>query len=77
MTRKQTRPSGYILFDVVYEDGTQTSNRKVPAIELCGLDGDGPARIIIKSQDQEIARMSGQSRARIKSISRARNAVKS
>jgi len=59
MARKQARPSGFILFDVVYEDGTQTSNRKVPAIELCGLDGDGPARTIIESQDQEIAKMAG------------------
>ena len=32
--KQQARPSGFVLFDVVYEDGTQTSNRKVPAIEL-------------------------------------------
>jgi hypothetical protein len=76
VARKQARPSGFILFDVVYEDGTQKSNRKVPAIELCGLDGDGPARTIIESQDQEIAKMAGQPRARIKSISRSRNATK-
>lgn len=70
--RHQARPSGFILFDVVYEDGTQTSNRKVPAIELGGLEGDAPARTIIESQDQEIAEMSGHRRARIKSLARAR-----
>lgn len=75
MARKQqARPSGYVLFDVVYEDGTQTSNRKVPAIELGGLDGDAPARTIIEDQDQKIAEMSGNRRARIKSLARARKA---
>ena len=72
MARKQqARPSGYVLFDVVYEDGTQTSNRKVPAIELGGLDGDAPARTIIEDQDQKIAAMSGNRRSRIKSLARA------
>jgi hypothetical protein len=72
MARKQqARPSGYVLFDVVYEDGTQTSNRKVPATELGGLDGDAPARTIIEDQDQKIADMSGNRRARIKSLTRA------
>jgi hypothetical protein len=75
MARKQqARPSGFVLFDVVYEDGTQTSNRKVPAIELAGLEGDAPARTIIEDQDQKIAEMSGNARARIKSLARARKA---
>jgi hypothetical protein len=70
--KQQARPSGYVLFDVVYEDGTQTSNRKVPATELGGLDGDAPARTIIEDQDQKIAAMSGARRARIKSLARSR-----
>ena len=75
MARKQqARPSGFVLFDVAYEDGTQTSNRKVPAIDLAGLEGDAPARTIIESQDQKIAEMSGNPRARIKSLARARKA---
>jgi hypothetical protein len=75
MARKpQARPSGFVLFDVVYEDGTQTSNRKVPATELGGLDGDAPARTIIASQDQKIAEMSGARRAQIKSLARSRKA---
>lgn len=75
MARKQqARPSGFVLFDVVYEDGTQTSNRKVPAIELAGLEGDAPARTIIEDQDQKIAERSGSPRARIKSLARARKA---
>jgi hypothetical protein len=73
MARKpQTRPKGFVLFDVVYEDGTQTSNRKVPAAELVGLDGDSPARAFVELQDREIGSVSGRPRGRIKSISRSR-----
>jgi hypothetical protein len=72
--KQQARPSGFVLFDVLYEDGTQTSNRKVPATELCGLDGDAPARTFVEVQDRKIAEMSGVPRGRIKSISRVRKA---
>ena len=73
MARKQqARPSGFVLFDVSYEDGTQTSNRKVPAADLGGLDGDLPARIFVEAQDREIGAVSGRPRGRIKSIARSR-----
>ena len=67
-----TRTVGeYILFDVVYEDGTQRSNRRVPAAALGGLDGDEPARAIIEAQDREIAEKSGLPPSRVKSVHRA------
>jgi hypothetical protein len=69
--KQQARPNGFVLFNVLYEDGTQTSNRKVPAAELGGLDGDAPARAFVEAQDREIAEKSGRPRGRIKSISRA------
>jgi hypothetical protein len=72
MARKATIPSGFVLFDVLYEDGTQTSNRRVPAAELGGFEGDAPARTFVEVQDREIAVVSGLSRGRIKSISRSR-----
>jgi hypothetical protein len=72
MARKSPIPSGFVLFDVLYEDGTQTSNRRVPATELGGLDGDEPARTFVEIQDREIAAVSGTSRGRIKTISRSR-----
>ena len=54
---------------------TQTSNRKVPAEVLGGLDGDSaPARAIVELQDREIGERSGRSRGQIKSIKRARKA---
>ena len=72
MARKPgTRTVGeFALFDVVYEDGTQRSNRRVPAAELGGLDGDEPARTIIEAQDREIAEKSGMPPSRIKSLHR-------
>jgi len=66
--------NGFVLFDVVYEDGTQTSNRKVPAADLGGLDGDTPARVFVETQDRKIGEMSGAPRGRIKTIRRSRKA---
>jgi hypothetical protein len=73
MARKPgTRIVGeFVLFDVVYEDGTQRSNRRVPLSALGGLEGDGPARAIIEEQDAEIAAKSGIPRSPIKSIRRS------
>jgi hypothetical protein len=62
----------FILFDVVYEDGSQSSNRRVPSTELGGLEGDNPARHIIEAQDREIAERSGRPRSRIKSLKRVK-----
>jgi hypothetical protein len=69
--KKQQVGSDFVLFDVVYEDGARTSNRKVPAAEVGGLEGDGPARGFIEAQDRKIAEMSGNMRGPIKSITRS------
>ena len=73
MAKKQkARPNGFVLFNVIYEDGTQSSNRKIAVAELSGLDGDAPARSIIEAQEREIAEKSGRPRGAIKEIRRAR-----
>lgn len=69
--KKPTAAIGFVLFDVVYQDGTRTSNRKVPSSELGGLDGDTPAKAIIEAQDRKIAEMSGRPRGPIKTITRS------
>ena len=70
--RKQPpAPSGFVLFNVVYQDGTRTSNRKVPSAGLGGLDGDEPARAFNEAQDREIAERSGNPRGPIKTIARS------
>ena len=63
--------NGFALFDVVYQDGTRTSNRKVPNSELAGLEGDAPARAYIEGEDRKIAEMSGRPRGPIKSLARS------
>ena len=55
MARKPATRVEFTLFDVVYEDGSQRSNRRVPSEVLGGLDGDAPARDIIEEQDRLIA----------------------
>jgi len=66
-----TNPKGeFVFFDVVYEDGSQRSNRRVPAEILGGLEKDEPARGFIMEQDREIAEKSGRSPLAIKTLAR-------
>ena len=60
-----------MLFNVYYEDGSQRSNRRVPAALLGGLEEDEPARAAIEEQDREIAEKSGRAPLKIKTIKRA------
>ena len=72
MSRK--KPNGsqdYVLFDVHYDDGSVTSNRRVPAGLLTTLEGDGPARNLLEAQDREISERSGRVRPRISSVNRS------
>ena len=71
MARKPTKRTEFVLFDVIYEDGSQRSNRRVPGEALGGLEGDEPARTIIEQQDREIAEKAGHIPLRIKSIYRS------
>ncbi|MCB1549616.1 MAG: hypothetical protein KDJ41_17585 [Hyphomicrobiaceae bacterium] len=69
--RKPTGKSEFVLFDVYYEDGSRTSNRKVPSDVVGGLEGDEPARDFFEAQDREIAERSGRSRSPIQRIARS------
>ena len=71
MARKKATDNAFVFFDVVYEDGARSSNRKVPSGELLGLDGDLPARTILEAEDDKIAQMSGRSRGPIKTLARS------
>ena len=76
MARKKIKgkAAGFTMFNVAYEDGTMTSNRRV-ANELLdqsfGDDLQDLARTAIEDQDNEIAQRSGKRRAKIKSIAPA------
>ena len=69
--KKQPVANGFVLFDVFYQEGSRTSNRKVPASEVGTLDGDAPIRAFIEAQDRTIAERSGNPRGPIKTIARS------
>jgi hypothetical protein len=71
MPRKPGLNSEFVMFDVLYEDGTQRSNRKVPRALTGGIDGDKPAHGFLIEQDRDIAEKSGRPLAKIKSITRS------
>lgn len=73
MAKKPGTRLEFAMFDVVYEDGSQRSNRRVPADVLGGLDADLQARAAIEQQDRAIADKSGLPPVPIKSVSRSRN----
>ncbi len=76
MARKKTKRKGVVFttFNVNYEDGMVTSNRRVSNDLLDQSYGESfqdLARTAIEDQDNEIAARSGIRRAKIKSIIRA------
>jgi hypothetical protein len=74
-TKPGTNPKGeFVFFDVVYEDGSQRSNRRVPAELLGGLEKDAPALGFLIEQDRDIAEKSG--RAPLKIVSARRVGAK-
>jgi hypothetical protein len=77
MARKKSKPleAEFVMFDVVYSDGSRTSNRRVPNAMLGGLDGDDPARDVIMQQDQIIAEKSGKPALEIASLTRSGKVV--
>ena len=76
MARKPTARTEYVMFNVYYEDGSQRSNRRVPAEILGGIDGDEPARKLIEEQDRGVSGKSGMAPLRIERIVRVDDDVK-
>jgi hypothetical protein len=69
--KKPAAKAEFVLFNVLYEDGMVTSNRKVPSSAVGGLDGEQPIWDVIQQQDREIEERSGKPRSAIKAITRA------
>ena len=71
-TKPGTRPKGeFVFFNVIYEDGSQRSNRRVPAELLDSHDKDKPALGFLIEQDREIAEKSGRAPLKIVKLGRA------
>ena len=76
MARNKTKgkASGFTMFNVAYEDGTMTSNRRVANELLDQSFGDDLldlARTAIQEQDNNIAQRSKQRRAKVKTLTKA------
>lgn len=71
MARKKPADNEFIAFDVIYEDGTQTSNRRVASADIDPIDGDKSVQALIEAQDRKIEEMSGKSRGPIKTVKRS------
>ncbi len=73
MARKKAKGkvAGFTMFNVAYEDGTMTSNRRVANELLDQSLGDellSLARTAIQEQDNDIAQRSKQHRAKVKAL---------
>ncbi len=68
--KKEKAIEGFVMFDVVYEDGTKSSRRKVAAATIAEF-GDDHAKTVIMDQDRKITEMSGHNRGSIVSINRS------
>ena len=72
MNARKNRTTEYALYDVLYEDGTRSSNRKVPLSELESGDPEKAAKAFVMAQDRKIAEASGNPRGGVKSVTRVR-----
>ena len=70
--KKRAGSDEFVMVNVLYEDGAQRSNRKVPLSDLSGFDDDVEIRTAIEIQDRKIAELSGQPRGPIKTIVRVK-----
>ncbi len=71
--KKPTARVETLFFNVTYEDGTLSSNRKILATQLDNASDDDAAQSLIEAQDREIGERSGRPRPRIKAIARVRD----
>ena len=62
--------SEFVFFDVVYEDGSQRSNRRVPAELAQNRKDDSDALGFLIEQDREIAEKSGRAPLKIVKVGR-------
>jgi hypothetical protein len=69
MAKKQKKiEDSFVFFDVIYEDGTKSSRRKINAAGVDAADVETFAMTEIMNQDRRIAEMSGKSRGQVKTL---------
>jgi hypothetical protein len=69
MAKKQKKiEDSFVFFDVIYEDGTKSSRRKINAAGLDSAEIEAFALTEIMTQDRKIAEMGGKNRGQVKSL---------
>jgi hypothetical protein len=69
MAKKQKKiEDSFVFFDVIYEDGTKSSRRKINAAGVDASDVESFAMTEIMNQDRRISEMSGKSRGQVKTL---------
>ena len=68
---KTTKAGEHLLFDVLYEDRTRSSEPQGAECRIGDLDRALSAKAYIEAQDREIAEVSGKPRGPIKTLSRS------
>lgn len=71
MARKPASKIEYVLFDVIYEDGSQRSNRRVLKDLTVGDEAEDRVRADLEAQDRTIAERSGRAPLAIKTVRRS------
>ena len=73
MSRKKpkAKDNPLLSFDIVYEDGSRSSNRKIQSDELDSTNELASAKAILEAQDRKISELSGRPRPAIKSLMRS------
>lgn len=71
MARKPASKIEYVLFDVIYEDGSQRSNRRVLKDLTLGDGAEDRIRADLEAQDLVIAERSGRAPLSIKTVRRS------
>jgi hypothetical protein len=72
MAKKLKAPIATLIsFDVLYEDGSRISNRKLKSTDLPDHDENATAKALLEAQDREISTLSGRVRPSIKSVARS------
>jgi hypothetical protein len=70
MARKKTG-GDFTAFDIVYEDGSRSSNRRIANDALAERSDDAAIRAILEAQDRKVTALSGRPRGQIKSVTRS------
>jgi hypothetical protein len=69
MAKKQKKiEDSFVFFDVIYDDGTKSSRRKINAAGVAPEDVEAFVLTEVMNQDRRIAEMSGKTRGNVKSL---------